>query len=75
MPGSCAPKNEGQAPQDQAGQEAWKALSSRGRGRLRGFLELRRPWGTRGFHTQLDEGLRPPEQLERPAGFPFLCNP
>ena len=22
-----------------------KALSSRGRGRLRGFLELRRPWG------------------------------
>ena len=24
-----------------------KALSSRGRGRLRGFLELRRPWGPR----------------------------
>ena len=22
-----------------------KAVSSRGRGRLRGFLELRRPWG------------------------------
>ena len=28
----------------QARQEK-KALSSRGRGRLRGFLELRRPWG------------------------------
>ena len=25
-----------------------KALSSRGRGRLRGFLELRRPWGLEG---------------------------
>ena len=27
------------------GMQEKKALSSRGRGRLRGFLELRRPWG------------------------------
>ena len=27
------------------GQQEKKALSSRGQGRLRGFLELRRPWG------------------------------
>ena len=28
-----------------SGRQEEKALSSRGRGRLRGFLELRRPWG------------------------------
>ena len=30
---------------ERAGMQEKKALSSRGRGRLRGFLELRRPWG------------------------------
>ena len=33
------------APQDLQAMQEEKALSSRGRGRLRGFLELRRPWG------------------------------
>ena len=34
-----------------------KALTSRGWGLLRGFLELRRPWG---FFTRQDEDLREP---------------
>ena len=37
-----------------------KALSSRGRGRLRGFLELRRPWG---FSPEARRGS------QSPAGF------
>ena len=41
-----------------------KALSSRGRGRLRGFLELRRPWGL----SSRDAGLLEPP--ERPQGSP-----
>ena len=58
----------------------------RGRGRLRGFLELRRdsrvttgisafplgwPWA-RGFHTQLDEGPETPRATREASGVPFL---
>ena len=31
-----------------------KALSSRGRGRLRGFLELRRPWALQSLQGKID---------------------
>ena len=40
-----------------------QALSSRGRGRLRGFLELQRPWGLDGITDSMDVSLSELQEL------------
>ena len=68
-PPNFRPHRSGRAEASVARLQEKKALSSRGRGRLRGFLELRRPWGCS------PEARRPSRGTHRGAPLPGGCHP